>query len=29
LTSSQIRMRRIDGWLQLEQLPAPLTQQAA
>jgi len=29
LTSGQIRMRRIDGWHQLDQLPAPLTEQAA
>jgi transposase-like protein len=29
LISDQIRMRRIDGWQQLDQIPAPLSQQAA
>jgi transposase-like protein len=29
LTSGQIRMRWIDGWQQLDQLPAPLAQHAA
>lgn len=29
LTSGQVRMRRIDGWQQVDQLPAPLVQHAA